>query len=84
MSNPLNGNNMQNFGTSMPMTQLKNILTLVNAQQNPQAILQQVAQKNPQMAQVMQLVQGRNPQEVFYDMCKQKGVDPESILSQLR
>ena len=66
------------------MTQLKNMLTLVNAQQNPQAILQQVAQKNPQMAQVMQLVQGKNPQQVFYDMCKQKGVDPESILSQLR
>lgn len=79
MSNPLfNGQKTNN------LSQLKNALDMIKNVQNPQAILQQAAQKNPQLASVMQMCSGRNPQEVFYEMCKQRGVDPESILSQLR
>lgn len=63
---------------------LKNMLSMLNAAQNPQAALQMLAQKNPQMAQVMNLVGGRNPQEVFYELCKQRGVNPDDILNQLR
>ena len=63
---------------------LKNMLAMLNGAQNPQAALNMLAQKNPQMAQVMQLVGGRNPQEVFYEMCKQRGVNPDDILNQLK
>lgn len=63
---------------------IKNMMQMLNGAQNPQAVLQMLAQKNPQMAQVMQLVQGRNPQEVFYEMCKQRGVNPDDILNQLK
>lgn len=63
---------------------IKNMIAMLNSAQNPQAVLQMLAQKNPQMAQVMQLVGGRNPQEVFYEMCRQKGVNPDDILNQLK
>lgn len=63
---------------------LKSMLSMLNAAQNPQAALQMLAQTNPQMAQVMNLVGGRNPQEVFYEMCRQKGVNPDDILNQLK
>lgn len=69
---------MGNFG------QIKNMLNMLNSAQNPQAALNMLAQKNPQMAQVMQLVQGRNPQQVFYEMCRQQHVNPDDILNQLR
>ena len=63
---------------------IKNMMQMLNAAQNPQAALNMLAQKNPQMAQVMNLVGGRNPQEVFYELCKQKGVNPDDILNQLK
>ena len=63
---------------------IKNMMQMLNGAQNPQAALQMLAQKNPQMAQVMQLVGGRNPQEVFYELCRQKGVNPDDILNQLK
>lgn len=81
MPNPLLGGGTMPVGNIAP---LKNMLSLLNAAQNPQAALQMLAQKNPQVAQVMNLVGGRNPQEVFYELCKQKGVNPDDILNQLK
>lgn len=63
---------------------IKNMLSMLNAAQNPQAALNMLAQKNPQMAQVMNLVGGRDPKDVFYELCKQKGVNPDDILNQLK
>lgn len=77
--NPL-GNN----GTRGNLAPIKNMMQMLNGVQNPQAALQMLAQKNPQMAQVMNLVGGRNPQEVFYELCKQRGVNPDDILNQLK
>lgn len=81
MPNPFKQNAPQSVGNLAP---LKNMLAMLNGAQNPQAALNMLAQKNPQMAQVMQLVGGRNPQEVFYEMCRQKGVNPDDILNQLK
>lgn len=41
---------------------------------------------NPQVTQIMKEVKesGKTPEEYFYEKAKQKGVDPESILSKLR
>lgn len=36
------------------------------------------------MQQVMRMLGGRDPQQMFYILCQQKGIDPESILSQIR
>lgn len=36
------------------------------------------------MRAVMALIGGRNPKEVFYEECQRRGVDPNSILSQIK
>lgn len=38
---------------------------------------------NPAIQSVLALF-GGDPKRAFYALCKQKGIDPESILSQLR
>lgn len=76
--NPLgNGNMINMFGN---IQQVKGLMRDLKNLSNPMSAIQQ----NPQLAQVMQMCQGRNPKDMFYAMCKQKNIDPESILSQLR
>lgn len=63
---------------------VKRMMGMLNAAKNPQQAFMQVAQQNPQLNAIMQMVGGRNPQEVFYEECQKNGVNPEDILSQLR
>ena len=82
MGNPFKqGFSNAQFGNLAP---LKDMLAMLNSAQNPQAVLNMLAQKNPQVGQVMKMIGGRNPQEVFYSMCKERGVNPDDILSQLK
>lgn len=62
---------------------LKNMMGMVQASQNPQMVLQQVAQRNPQVAEIMQMCNGRNPKDVFFALCQQQSVNPNDILSKL-
>ena len=41
---------------------------------------------NPQLQRVMRMVKASNmtPKQYFYELAKQRGVDPEQILKQLR
>lgn len=51
--------------------------------QNPAAIMQQLAARNPALAQLQQLrANGTDLQKTFYELCEQRGVDPQSILAQ--
>lgn len=59
-------------------------------------IIQQQSQNQPQMQNlpnsetiqklkmIRQVVGARNPKDVFYSMCQQKGVDPNQILEMLK
>ena len=53
---------------------------------NPNELIQNMMLNNPQIKGAMNFIQsvGGDPQTAFYNLAKQKGVDPESILSQLR
>lgn len=64
--------------------QVKQMMNMLGAVQNPQAALMAAAKQNPALGSVMQMCQGKNPKDVFYEKCKEMGVDPESIISQLR
>ena len=66
--------------------QIKQMMSMVRSAGNPQAMLMQMMQNSPQMGQVMQLVNqsGGDPKKAFYDVCQQKGVDPNEILGMLR
>lgn len=58
--------------------QVKGLMGMMKG--NPMALLQQ----NPQMAQVMQMCNGKNPQAVFEAMCKERGIDANAFMSALK
>ena len=49
-------------------------------------LLQSMIQSNPQMQNVMNYINqnGGDPKAAFYNLAKQKGVDPEQVLNILR
>ena len=61
---------------------------ILNALQGQQKLLnpQQILQNNPQMAYVMKYVQehGGDPKTAFYEMAKEKGIDPNYIINSLQ
>ena len=69
--NQLSQNNMINM--------LKNI-------KNPQQLIMNMANSNPHVANVLKEVQanGGNAKDLFYKKAKEMGVDPNSILNNLR
>lgn len=87
--NPL----MQMMGSSPSMMgginpqaiqRIKQMMGAFKAVQNPQAALMQMAQQNPQVAAVMQMCQGKNPQDVFNQQCKTHGLDPDQAMQQIK
>ena len=78
---------LQQLG-NMPgnLRQIKSMMDMVRTAGNPQAMLSQMMQQNPQMKQVMDAVNqyGGDPKKAFYSLCQQKGVDPNEILNMLK
>ena len=68
------------------LSQIKNVINTIRSARNPQAMLSQMAQNNPQVQQVMNIVNqnGGDPQRAFYQLAQQKGIDPNEILKMLR
>ena len=61
-------------------------MQMVKSARNPQAMISQIMQNNPQLKQVMDFVNqnGGDPQKAFYQMAEQKGVNPADILNMLK
>ena len=64
--------------------QAKGMMQQLKSYQNPNIVLQQMVQQNPQLRQVYQMCQGQSPKDMYYAMAKQMGVDPEAVLKQLQ
>ena len=78
---------LQQIAKSNPMLQnVKQMMGMVNAAQNPQAMLNQLMTNNPQMKQVMDIVNqhGGDPKKAFYAMAEQNGIDPNDILNMMK
>lgn len=84
MKNPM----LQALNRQLPqnLNNIKNMMNMVRSAGNPQAMMQSMIQNNPQMKQVMDIVNnsGGDPKAAFYKMAEEKGIDPEEILSMLR
>ena len=79
MSNPIFNSLFQQ------QNQIQNIVGLYKSGGNPMLMLKQLANNNPMARQIVNaLEQGSNPQQMFYSMCQQQGVDPKLILNQLK
>lgn len=68
------------------ISQIKNMMQMVRSAGNPQAMLQSMASQNPQVKQVIDLIQkdGGDAKKAFYDLAQQKGVDPDAIIKTLQ
>lgn len=66
--------------------QIKGIMNQVKMAQNPQYALSQMLMSNPQLAQAVNFIKssGGNPQQAFYNLAQQKGVDPQMVLNELQ
>lgn len=64
--------------------QVKRIMNMFRAASNPQQMLMQAAQQNPAISTAMQMCNGKNPKDVFYEQCQKIGVNPDDIINQLR
>ena len=65
---------------------MKQMLNAIRSSKNPQQLFMNMAQQNPQMKQVLNMIQtsGKSPKDLFYQLAQQKGVDPNQILNMLR
>ena len=81
MSNPM----LKNLSSPNNFGQLKNLYKTIKSAGNPQMMLNQMASNNPQLKQAMDFVNqnGGNPQQAFYKLAKDKGINPEDILKEL-
>lgn len=85
MSNPLGGmpfsTPMQNGLNMSKVQQVAGMFKQIQTAANPQAAFANLCKQNPQIGQ---MAQQPNLQQAFYAMCKQQGVDPNTILNSLR
>ena len=65
---------------------LLNMINLFKNSSNPQQLLYQMARQNPQLNNVLSLIQTsrKSPKDLFYQMAEQRGVNPKDILQQLQ
>ena len=84
MSNPI----LQALGSqgNPQLNQVRQMINAIKSARNPQAMLNQMIQNNPQVKGVMDYINqnGGDPQKAFYAMARQKGVNPDEILKMLK
>lgn len=70
-----------------PQSQLSsnitNLIKQFKTMSNPQAMIQQMLQRNPQVNSLIQAANG-NPEKAFRDLAKQMNVDADQIIQAMR
>lgn len=64
----------------------KSIFSMLNGSSNPYQLLMNMAVKNPMIKNIMDSADksGKSYQDMFYELAKQRGIDPNSIINQLK
>ncbi len=66
------------------MAQAMNIINQIKQNGNPQAAINAMAQQNPNVKKAMEMCRGKNPQQVFEQMCRQNGIDPTQFAGMMK
>ena len=61
-----------------PLNNVRQMYQAYQAAANPNEFLQQMMQRNPILAQI---ANNGNLEQTFYQMCQQRGVNPQDILN---
>ena len=84
----LNPNQAQNQSKGLNMAaigQIKQMMNMMKGASNPQAMLMQMAQQNPQLSNIMQFCKsGGNPEALFRQKAQQMGLNPDDIINALK
>ena len=83
MPNPLN----MNFSSGTPnnMHSFQQMYQMIMNSRNPIQLFEQMSSNNPHLQPIVNaLKNGANPQSLFYDLCKQRGVDPNAFLKNIQ
>ena len=67
------------------MNNIKNMLDAYRNARNPQQMLMNIIQQNPQMKTVVDMVNnnGGNAQNLFYVLARQRGLDPDAFIKNI-
>ena len=85
MSNPFNVINPSNPMNNNRIGQMKSIYDAFRNTKNPMALFQQLAMRNPQMQPILNMLkQGVNPNQLFEQVCKQRGINPQELMNIFR
>lgn len=83
----LNGSQMQNpmLGSLQNIKQLSNTINMLKSAKNPQALMQNMIQQNPQAQQAVKYVNenGGDPKAAFEKLAAERGIDPQMLRQQL-
>ena len=80
-------NILMQLAKANPMMQnVRQMMGMLNASQNPVAMMNSMVQGNPNLKQVMDFINqsGGDPKKAFYALAEQKGIDPQEILNMLK
>ena len=67
------------------LASVKRMMKTLQGVNNPEQAMQNLAQQNPQISGIMQMANGAGSlKNLFYQTAKQKGIDPNAIISQLK
>ena len=64
--------------------QARQMMSVLSGAGNPGQMLAAMAGQNPAVGQVMQMCQGQNPEQVFRGLCRQRGIDADAFVAQLK
>ena len=84
MSNPLMGMMGGMSGGNSPFGMIQKMMGMMQNAQNPGAMLQNMAHSNPNIKKAMDMCQGRNPKDVFMEMCQQNDMNPNDIINKIK
>lgn len=87
MTNPIleTINNRSSQQPNNSLNGIRNMMNLVNNSNDPRAMLNYMMANDPRMKEVQSIIDanGGDAKTAFYNLAKQKGVDPNSILNML-
>lgn len=77
---------LQQLGGFKISPQVRQMISMIKSAGNPQLMLNQLMQTNPQMKQVMDIVKQYNgdANKAFYDLAEKNGINPQDILDLIK
>ena len=82
--NPFNSLNPGNPMSDANMNYYRKIYQMLSNGGNPINMMNQIATSNPNMKPILDLLnKGANPKDIFDDLCRQRGINPNEFIKSL-